>query len=64
MPIDEKWSREKESFGIHYCGNDPRRYAESFAKIPKLDFLDLGWGGDVSHLRKCLPMPFKFRQNI
>ncbi len=58
MPIDEKWSQEKEYFGIHYCGDDPHRYAESFAKIPKLDFLDLGWGGDVAHLRKYLPNTF------
>lgn len=58
MPIDAKWSRSKEYFGIHYCGNDPHRYAESFAKLPKLDFLDLGWGGDVAHLRKYLPNTF------
>ncbi len=58
MPIDAKWSREKEYFGIHYCGNDPHRYAESFAKLPKLDFLDLGWGGDVAFLRKHLPNTF------
>jgi hypothetical protein len=58
MPIDAKWSQAKEYFGIHYCGNDPNRYAESFAKLPKLDFLDLGWGGDVAHLRKHLPNTF------
>ena len=58
LPIDAKWSKEKEFFGIHYCGNDPHRYAESFAKLPKLDFLDLGWGGDVAHLRKHLPNTF------
>jgi hypothetical protein len=58
MPIDKKWSRDNEYFGIHYCGNDPHRYAESFAKLPRLDFLDVGWGGDVSHLRKFLPRTF------
>jgi hypothetical protein len=58
MPIDARWSREKEYFGIHYCGEDPHRYAESFARLPKLDFLDLGWGGDVAHLRKHLPNTF------
>lgn len=58
MPIDAKWSQEKEYFGIHYCGNDPHRYAETFAKLPKLDFLDLGWGGDVAYLRKHLPNTF------
>ncbi len=58
MPIDAKWSREKDYFGIHYCGIDPHRYAESFARLPKLDFLDLGWGGDVAHLRSFLPDTF------
>lgn len=58
MPVDEIWSNTKEYFGIHYCGNDPHRFAESFAKLPKLDFLDLGWGGDVAHLRKYLPDTF------
>ncbi len=58
MPIDAKWSREKEYFGIHYCGEDPHRYAESFAKLPKLDFLDVGWGGNVALLRKFLPDTF------
>jgi len=58
MPIDAKWSLEKEYFGIHYCGVDPHRYAESFARLPKLDFLDLGWGGDVARLRKHLPDTF------
>ena len=57
-PIDVKWSREKEYFGIHYCGEDPHRYAESFARLPKLDFLDVGWGGDVARLRKFLPNTF------
>lgn len=58
LPIDIQWSRTKEFFGIHYCGNDPHRYAESFAKLPKLDFLDLGWGGNVANLRKHLPDTF------
>ena len=58
MPIDIKWSREKESFGIHYCGADPHRHAQSFAQIPKLDFLDVGWGGDIAQLRKYLPNTF------
>jgi hypothetical protein len=57
LPYDIEWSR-KRPFGIHYCGNDPHRMAESFAKIPHLDFLDLGWGGDVKILREHLPDTF------
>ncbi len=58
MDIDVEWNRQKDFFGIHYCGKDPHRYAESFAKLPRLDFLDVGWGGDVAHLRKYLPDTF------
>lgn len=58
LAIDVNWSKKNRPFGIHYCGNDPHRYAESFAKIPNLDFLDLGWGGDVIELRKDLPNTF------
>jgi hypothetical protein len=57
LPYDRQWSR-KRPFGVHYCGPDPHRMAASFAKIPHLDFLDLGWGGDVKLLRKYLPDTF------
>ena len=44
--------------GIHYCGSDPHRYAACFAKLPHLDFLDVGWGGDVAVIRRHLPDTF------
>ncbi|MFA6505708.1 MAG: hypothetical protein WCT14_06410 [Treponemataceae bacterium] len=55
---DEAWSRVKRPFGIHYCGVDPHRFASAFSRLPRLDFLDLGWGGDVALLRKALPDTF------
>ncbi|MCK4400678.1 hypothetical protein KAW08_00060 [bacterium] len=55
---DAQWSKKYRPFGIHFCGKDPHRYAEIFAKLPHLDFLDVGWGGDVAHLRKHLPNTF------
>lgn len=58
MPLDIEWSQKFRPFGIHYCGKDPDRYAESFGKIKNLDFLDVGWGGDVKELRKHLPNTF------
>lgn len=58
LEFDIEWSRKYRPFGIHYCGNDPHRHAKSFAKIPHLDFLDVGWGGDVKILRKHLPGTF------
>jgi hypothetical protein len=58
LPFDSAWSLKRRPFGIHYCGEDPHRYADAFARIPHLDFLDVGWGGDVELLRKRLPETF------
>ncbi|HOV63781.1 MAG TPA: hypothetical protein PLG43_07870 [Spirochaetia bacterium] len=58
LAFDRKWSTERRPFGIHYCGADPHRYAKIFAKLPHLDFLDLGWGGDIAELRRYLPHTF------
>jgi hypothetical protein len=57
LPYDIEWS-QKRPYGIHYCGHDPHRMASAFAKIPHLDFLDVGWGGDVKMLREYLPDTF------
>lgn len=57
LPFDIAWS-QKRPYGIHYCGPDPHRMAASFAKIPNLDFLDVGWGGDIKVLREHLPDTF------
>jgi len=58
MPLDVAWSRRFRPFGIHYCGEDPHRYAEAFSRLPHLDFLDVGSGGDVALLRRHLPDTF------
>jgi hypothetical protein len=58
LPIDVAWSQQQRPFGIHHCGKDPDRFAASYAKIPHLDFLDVGWGGDLKLLRKHLPDTF------
>jgi len=57
LPFDQEWSKMRP-FGIHYCGPDPHRMAASFAKIPHLDYLDVGWGGDIKELRRHLPHTF------
>jgi len=56
--FDEQWCKKFVPYGIHYCGPDPHRYAEAFAKLPRLDFLDVGWGGNVAAIRKALPNTF------
>jgi hypothetical protein len=55
---DEQWSDKYRPFGVHFCGKDAHRYAEVFAELPHVDFLDVGWGGDVAELRKHLPNTF------
>jgi hypothetical protein len=58
LDIDRGWSERHRPFGIHYCGADPHRFADTFTKIPHLDFLDVGWGGDLAALRRKLPETF------
>ncbi|MGZ5438818.1 MAG: hypothetical protein ACXWFJ_03115 [Candidatus Aminicenantales bacterium] len=58
MPFDRAWSLRRRPFGIHYCGPDPHRFADVFAELPHLDFLDVGWGGDLALLREKLPRTF------
>jgi len=55
---DSRWCEKYRPFGIHFCGKDPQRYAEAFAQLGHLDFLDVGWGGNVAQLRKALPDTF------
>jgi len=58
LTFDEQWSEKYRPFGIHFCGRDPHRYAELFAELGRVDFLDVGWGGDVAKLRRALPETF------
>ncbi len=58
LGFDVAWSKRYRPYGIHHCGVDPHRFAESYAKVPHLDFLDVGWPGDVAKLRRHLPNTF------
>jgi len=58
LAYDKQWSEKYRPFGIHFCGKDPDRYGATFAELGRLDFLDVGWGGDVAKLRKQLPNRF------
>ena len=55
---DAQWNREWRPFGLHYCGEDPHRFAALFKQLPFLDFLDVGWGGNIRLLRQHLPNTF------
>lgn len=56
--FDKEWGKKFQPYGIHYCGSDPHRFAESWADLEHLDFLDVGAGGDPAVLRKYLPDTF------
>lgn len=56
--IDHAWAMRHRPYGIHYCGADPHRFAPVFAALPRLDVLDVGWGGDVASVRQHLPETF------
>lgn len=58
QPVDASWSQRHRPFGIHHCGRDAHRFAASYAKLPHLDFLDVGWGSDVRAAREKLPNTF------
>lgn len=58
LSFDVEWSKKYRPYGVHYCGPDPHRHAAQMAKIPHLDFLDAGWGGDLACLRSYLPSTF------
>ncbi len=58
LPIDLQWSMRYRPFGIHFCGTDSHRFARYFSRLPHLDFLGVGWGGDVKILRQALPNSF------
>ena len=56
--FDKNWSLKYRPFGIHYCGPDPHRYADIFAELPHLDFLDVGFPGNIKEIRAKLPQTF------
>jgi hypothetical protein len=58
LPLDSAWSERHRPFGIHHCGRDPHRFARSYGKVRNLDFLDVGWGGDIAAVRANLPGTF------
>lgn len=47
-----------QPYGIHYCGKDMEKAAESFAKIKEAGYFDVGWGSDIAYCRKYLPDKF------
>lgn len=57
LPFDVAWSERWRPYGIHHCGADPHRFAASYAKVPHLDFLDVGWGATSPACDGICPAP-------
>jgi hypothetical protein len=55
----ECWLAERlQPYGIHHCGDNLEHVVESYARVPGLAYLDVGWGSDVAACRKALPETF------
>ena len=46
-----------QPYGIHHCGDNLHLIAPVYAELP-LTMVDVGWGSDVSAVRKALPGTF------
>jgi len=46
LAVYQKTTEHGAAFGIHHCGIFDA-YAESYRNVPKMDFLEIGWGSDI-----------------
>ncbi|MCF6175476.1 MAG: hypothetical protein L3J71_06900 [Victivallaceae bacterium] len=54
LPYEKKLAEELRPYGIHHCGNDMHKVAESYAQVDP-ELLDVGWGAEISLCRQKLP---------
>jgi len=54
LPYELKLANALRPYGIHHCGNDMEKVAESYAKTDPM-LLDVGWGSDIALCREKLP---------
>ncbi len=58
LKYDNYLSENLQPYGIHHCGDDMDRLAESYGKVSRVCFFDVGWGSDVAVCREKLPNAF------
>ena len=52
----ECWLAERlQPYGIHHCGDNLEHVVEAYARVPRLAYVDVGWGSDVAACRRALP---------
>ncbi len=54
LPYELKLADQLRPYGIHHCGNDMHKVAESYAKSDPV-LLDVGWGSNIAFCREKLP---------
>ncbi len=54
LDYEKKLAKNLQPYGIHHCGNDMHKVAESYAKVNPV-LLDVGWGSNISFCREKLP---------
>ena len=57
LDIEKGMAERIQPYGIHHCGNNLHRMAAVYAELP-LTMVDVGWGSDVTAVRKALPDVF------
>lgn len=56
MPCDRRLSGHYPGFGVHNCGWKVDAYAQAYAEIRPLDYLDFGIQSDLDSLRRLFPL--------
>ena len=55
----ECWLAERlQPYGIHHCGDNLEHVIQAYARVPRLVYVDVGWGSDVAACRRALPEAF------
>lgn len=54
LPHEKRLAAALSPYGIHHCGNDMHKVAESYAQVDPV-LLDVGWGSDIAACRAELP---------
>jgi hypothetical protein len=55
LPYELRMRGEFENFGIHNCAWCVDAYAESYAQVPRLGYLDMGLDSDLERIRELFP---------
>lgn len=58
LPYEKRLAQAFSPYGIHHCGNNAHLFANSYAQVPNLAFVDVGWGSDVAQCRQAMPETF------